>query len=348
MGDDSGTGVAFTRDPSTGENKLLRRVSDERPGRGRGGRHPHAPADRPARRGRPRRLQAARRHPQEARDHYRDMQDIEFTIEKGKLYMLQTRSGKRTARRVKVAVDMAEEGLITKEEAVGRVPAERSTSSSPGLRPDEAIEAEKQAASSPRACRPAPAPPPGRSSFTPRRPRSGPGRARRSSSSASRPAPRTSAAWRVAKGILTTRGGMTSHAAVVARGMGKCCVAGCGDLRINYNAKTLTAGGKTLSEGDWISLERLDRHASTWARSRSSPPRSSRSRTASSTPARAPLRQYNDHEAGGQVPHAGRPHQRRHAARHRGGRQDSAPRASACTAPSTCSSRATASSPCGR
>ena len=123
MGDTSATGVGFTRDPATGENGFLRRISDQRAGRRRGRRHPHAAADFRARKDHARGLsRSCARSPTSLEKHYRDMQDFEFTIEEGKLYMLQTRNGKRTGpAAVRVAVEMVEEGMIDKKEAVLRV-----------------------------------------------------------------------------------------------------------------------------------------------------------------------------------------------------------------------------------
>jgi pyruvate,orthophosphate dikinase len=183
--------------------------------------------------------------------HYRDMQDIEFTVQQNKLYMLQTRSGKRTAAAaLRIAIEMAQEGRISREEAIGRVtPSSLDQLLHPTLDP----EAERTVIA-----RPLPASPGGRpapSCSRRKRSRAGPPAARRRSWCASRPARRTYTACTLARGVLTTRGGMTSHAAVVARGMGRVCVAGCGGIRVDYGAQTLSAGSHLLRAGDWITLD---------------------------------------------------------------------------------------------
>ena len=183
------------------------------------------------------------------------MQDLEFTIERGKLYMLQTRTGKRTgAAAVSIAVEMVDEGLIDEPTAVQRV---EPAAARPAAAPDDRPRGQGQGAARwRRACRPRPARPAARSSSTPTRPRSWPRPARRSSSCASRPRRRTSTAWSPPQAILTARGGMTSHAAVVARGMGKPCVAGAGELRIDYGAGPVHGRRHARSsKGDWITLD---------------------------------------------------------------------------------------------
>jgi len=183
---------------------------------------------------------------------YRDMQDIEFTIERGKLYMLQTRNGKRTtAAAVRIAADMVKEGLISEEEAVLRVtPEELDQLLHPVFDP-KAEAAAKQLAKG-----------------LPASPGAATGRIVFSADDAERWAetgedvilvrietsPEDIGGMAVARGILTARGGMTSHAAVVARGMGKCCVAGAGDCIIDYKSRRMRVGDRTLAEGDWISL----------------------------------------------------------------------------------------------
>ena len=184
-------------------------------------------------------------------NHYRDMQDMEFTIENGKLYMLQTRNGKRTAAAaLKIAVDLVDEGMISEEEAVLRVEPKQLDSLLHPMFDSKALKAAKPigtglAASPGAAC--------GQVVFTLDRVLSGPRRATRSSSCVWRPRRRTSRAWSCSQGILTVRGGMTSHAAVVARGMGTCCVSGCSEIKMREGAFEL--GGKTYTEGDWISLD---------------------------------------------------------------------------------------------
>ena len=177
MGETRATGVAFTRNPSTGENRALRRVPDQRPGRGRGRRHPHAAGADP---GRPRGdgregaldgggaaggvRRVARRRRASSRRHYRDMQDIEFTVERGRLYMLQTRNGKRTAKAaLKIAVDMADEGLITQR---GGGDARRAGLARPAAAPDHRP-GRRARRDRHRACRPRPARRPARSCSPP-------------------------------------------------------------------------------------------------------------------------------------------------------------------------------------
>jgi len=252
MGDDSGTGVAFTRNPATGENKFYGEFLMNAQGEDvvAGIRTP-LPINQLAGKDRKayQQLLGIRK---KLEDHYRDMQDIEFTIEKGTLYMLQTRNGKRTAAAaVKVAVDMMKQGLITEEQAVLRV---EPKSLDQLLHPtfDEKAEARAEQLGK----------------GLPASPGAASGQIVFSAEAAEHLAemgnavilcrietsPEDIGGMNAAKGILTSRGGMTSHAAVVARGMGKCCVAGCGDVVLNYAKKTLKANGKTLNEGDWISL----------------------------------------------------------------------------------------------
>ena len=221
MGDTSATGVAFTRDPSTGESKLLRRVPGQCPGRGRGRRHPHPAGHHRGRAHRVRLRQAGFDGSRDARGvqgarrasttllekHYRDMQDIEFTVERGKLWMLQTRSGKRTAKAaLRIAVELANEGLISENDARA---ARRSGLARPAAASDH--RPRRQA----RRGRDRPAGLAGRShrarSCSPRtrRPSCRP-MAARSSWCASKPAPEDIHGMHAAEGILTTRGGMTS------------------------------------------------------------------------------------------------------------------------------------------
>jgi len=252
MGETSGTGVAFTRDPATGKNLFYGEYLMNAQGEDvvAGIRTPHpikelAKVDRKSYR----QLVAIRSRLEK---HYRDIQDVEFTIEQGKLYMLQTRAGKRTAAAaVKCAVDMHKEGLITEKEAVLRVDPKALDQL---LHPTFDPKAEKSAKTI--------------ATGLPASPGAATGQVVFSAHEAEEMAelgmqvilvrietsPEDIGGMDAAKGILTSRGGMTSHAAVVARGMGKCCVAGCGDCKINYKKKTLTAGGVTLKQGDWISL----------------------------------------------------------------------------------------------
>jgi len=252
MGATSGTGVAFTRDAATGANVFYGEYLMDAQGEDvvAGIRTPHpiktlAKVDRKCYR----QLVAIRT---QLEKHYRDMQDVEFTIERGKLYMLQTRTGKRTAAAaVKIAVDMAKEGLISEKEAVCRVEAKALDQL---LHPTFDPKAEKAAAQIAKGLPASPGAATGKIVFS----------AHEAELEAEmgevvilcrvETSPEDIGGMDAAKGILTSRGGMTSHAAVVARGMGKCCVAGCEGAVINYKTRTLTAGGKTLKEGDWVSL----------------------------------------------------------------------------------------------
>lgn len=251
MGSDSGTGVAFTRNPSTGEKVLYGEYLINAQGEDvvAGIRTPQPIS----------KMQEELPHVFEQfvdiskllEKHYRDMQDLEFTVERGKLYMLQTRSGKRTASAaVKVAVDMLHEGLISKEEALLRVDPDqlnqllhrridpsakldviaKGLPASPGAASGEAVfnadEAEKLGQE-------------GKKVILVR----------------TETTPDDIHGIVAAQGILTSRGGMTSHAAVVARGMGKPCVCGCESLKIDYNAKQFTVGGHVIKEGDLVSID---------------------------------------------------------------------------------------------
>jgi pyruvate,orthophosphate dikinase len=252
MGADSGTGVAFTRNAATGENKFYGEFLMNAQGEDvvAGIRTPEpirdlAKHDRKSYR----QLLAIRK---QLELHYRDMQDLEFTIEKGTLYILQTRSGKRTAAAaVKIAADMVREGLITESEGVLRVDPK---SLDQLLHPTFDPKSEKAAPQIATGLPASPGAATGKIIFT----------AHEAEELAElgedvilvriETSPEDIGGMHVAKGILTSRGGMTSHAAVVARGMGTCCVAGSGECKVDYKKKTLTAGGKTLKQGDWLSL----------------------------------------------------------------------------------------------
>ena len=254
MGDDCGTGVAFTRNPATGENKLYGEYLINAQGEDvvAGVRTPEDIST----------LKEKMPHVYEEfvktteilENHYRDMQDMEFTIENGKLFMLQTRNGKRTAEAaLRIAVEMVEEGKITKEEALMKVEPKaldqllHKTFDSEALK-EATVIATGLAAS----------------------PGAGAGEIYFNADDVTKAfkagkdailvrletSPEDIQGMSDAKGILTVRGGMTSHAAVVARGMGRCCVCGCGELTINEEAKTLTTkAGKVYHEGDTISLD---------------------------------------------------------------------------------------------
>ena len=263
MGDTSATGVAFTRNPSTGENRLYGEFLINAQGEDvvAGIRTPQnltevarveAGSDKPSmEKAMPEAFASFVEISQRLEQHYRDMQDLEFTIERGKLWMLQTRSGKRTAKAaLRIAVDMAAERLITKEEAVLRIDpasldqllhptidpkAERNVigiglPASPGAATGEIVfssdEAEEMRAQN-----------------------------RKAILVRIETSPEEIHGMHAAEGILTTRGGMTSHAAVVARGMGKPCVSGAGTLRVDYRTGTLTAMGQTLRKGDVITID---------------------------------------------------------------------------------------------
>ncbi len=252
MGATSGTGVAFTRNPATGENKFYGEYLMDAQGEDvvAGIRTPHPIVNLNKVDGKSyRQLMKIR---SQLEKHYRDIQDIEFTIERGKLYMLQTRSGKRTAAAaVKIAIDMMKEKLISEKEAVLRVDPK---SLDQLLHPTFDPKAEKSAVKISEGLPASPGAATGKIVFN----------AHEAEIQAEmgepvilcriETSPEDIGGMAAARGILTSRGGMTSHAAVVARGMGKCCVAGAGDVVMNYAKKTLTAGGKTLKEGDWMSL----------------------------------------------------------------------------------------------
>jgi len=253
MGNTSGTGVAFTRNPSTGENKLFGEFLINAQGED---------------------VVAGIRTPQvidELKDalpevyqqfvdvanslevHYKDMQDIEFTVERGKLYMLQTRTGKRTAfAAVKVAVDMVEAGVISKEEALLRVQPSQLDQL---LHPMFAVEALKNATPIAKGLPASPGAASGRVYFHSEDVAHQTNNGVECILVRTETSPEDIEGMVVANGILTARGGMTSHAAVVARGMGKCCVAGCSEISVDEEDKYFQVGDETFREGDWISLD---------------------------------------------------------------------------------------------
>ncbi|MGI6113831.1 MAG: pyruvate, phosphate dikinase [Mahellales bacterium] len=253
MGDDSGTGVAFTRNPSTGEKALFGEYLINAQGEDvvAGIRTPQAIST--LKDIMPDIYNQFDSIAKKLENHYRDMQDIEFTIEKGKLYILQTRNGKRTAvAALKVAVDLVEEGLITKEEAVLRVdPKQLDQLLHPTFEPS-ALKAAKSIAKG-----------------LPASPGAAAGKVYFTANDAVNAAkngepvilvrvetsPEDIEGMHVSRGILTARGGMTSHAAVVARGMGTCCVAGCEAVKVNYDEKYFAVGDIKINEGDFISLD---------------------------------------------------------------------------------------------
>ncbi|HHW70288.1 MAG TPA: pyruvate, phosphate dikinase [Clostridiales bacterium] len=253
MGDDSGTGVAFTRDPSTGENRLYGEYLMNAQGEDvvAGIRTPEPISK--LQEVKPELYKQFVEITQKLEDHYRDMQDIEFTIERGKLYILQTRSGKRTATAaIKIAVDMVNEGKITKEEALLRVePKQLDTLLHPTFNPDALKSAEPIAKGLPAS----PGAATGRIYFSAESAVEASERGEKVILVRVETSPEDIEGMHVAEGILTGRGGMTSHAAVVARGMGRCCVAGCHDIQINEAEKYFIAQGKKYKEGDFISLD---------------------------------------------------------------------------------------------
>jgi pyruvate,orthophosphate dikinase len=252
MGGDSGTGVAFTRNPATGQNKFYGEFLMNAQGEDvvAGIRTPE-PIDQLRRYDAKcyKQLLTIRKR---LEDHYLDMQDIEFTIEKGRLFMLQTRTGKRTAAAaVKIAVDMMREGYITEKQAVCRV---EPKSLDQLLHPTFDPKAEKAAKLIVTGLSASPGAAAGQVVFSAEEAELWAEMGRAVILARIETSPEDIGGMHVAKGILTSRGGMTSHAAVVARGMGKCCVAGCGDCVINYKSKTFAAAGRTIKKGDWISL----------------------------------------------------------------------------------------------
>ena len=254
-GDNSGTGVAFTRDPSTGENKLMGEYLINAQGEDvvAGIRTPSPIAE--LENQMPEVYAQFVEISQKLEKHYRDMQDMEFTIENGKLYMLQTRNGKRTAQAaLKIAVDLVDEGMITEQEAVLRVEPQQLDSL---LHPQFDSAALKAAAVIGKGLPASPGAACGQVVFTAEV-------AKEVVENGTMPkvilvrletSPEDIEGMVAAQGILTVRGGMTSHAAVVARGMGTCCVSGCGEISVDYDAKCFTLAGKTYKEGDWISLD---------------------------------------------------------------------------------------------
>ena len=251
MGDDCATGVAFTRNPSTGEKHLYGEFLINAQGEDvvAGTRTPEPLSELSGQM--PQVYEQFQAICDQLEPHYRDMQDVEFTVQKGKLWMLQTRNGKRTgAAAVQIAVDMAAEGLISQEEALLRVTPDQldqllhptfdeaspkdiiaeGLPASPGAATGQVVfnsaEAETQAAA-------------GQQVILVRQETS----------------PEDIGGMDAAQGILTARGGASSHAALVARGMGKCCVAGCESIAIDYHQELFTANGNTVKKGDWISLD---------------------------------------------------------------------------------------------
>src|SRR5690242_2987462 len=263
MGESSATGVAFTRNPSTGEKKLYGEYLINAQGEDvvAGIRTPQeiteaarkaAGSDKPSmEKALPEAFAALKRIQSTLERHYRDMQDLEFTVEQGKLWMLQTRAGKRTAQAaLRIAVDLAHEKLIDKTEAVKRIdPAALDQLLHPTIDPkaERNIIATGLPASPGAAC--------GEIVFSSGEAEALKSQGRKVILVRVETSPEDIHGMHAAEGILTTRGGMTSHAAVVARGMGKPCVSGAGSLRVDYRAQTLTVGGTVLKKGDILTID---------------------------------------------------------------------------------------------
>lgn len=250
MGEDSGTGVAFTRDPATGEKRFFGEYLPNAQGEDvvAGIRTPYPVSELEKRM--PEVYKQLEEIYKKLENHYKDMQDIEFTVQEGKLYMLQTRSGKRTAKAaVKIAVDMVHEGLIDKKTALLRVePKQLDQLLHPMIDPKAKYEVlAKGLPASPGAAV-------GRVVFTADEAEEWARRGEKVILVRAETSPEDIGGMNVAQGILTSRGGMTSHAAVVARGMGKCCVAGAGDVVVEEEARRFRVGSVVVDEGDWLTL----------------------------------------------------------------------------------------------
>ena len=252
MGDGCGTGVAFTRNPSTGENLFYGEYLMNAQGEDvvAGIRTPRSISELEKEMPDCYRELVAIRHKLES--HYKDMQDIEFTIERGKLYMLQTRNGKRTAAAaVRVAVEMTSEGMIDKKEALRRVTPEQIDQL---LHPTFDPKEEKKAVVLTKGLPASPGAASGAVVFSAEAAEAAASAGKRVILVRIETSAEDIGGMNAAQGILTARGGMTSHAAVVARGMGKCCVAGAGDLGVHYAKGFMTLGKQTVKAGEWISL----------------------------------------------------------------------------------------------
>ena len=253
MGDDCGTGVAFTRDPGTGAKGLFGEFLTNAQGEDvvAGVRTPMHISEMANKF--PEAFEQFKDVCQKLEEHYRDMQDMEFTVEHGKLYMLQTRNGKRTAQAsLKIACDLVDEGMRTEEEAVAMIdPRNLDTLLHPQFDPKalkEATPVGKALGASPgAAC--------GKIVFTAEDAKAWAARKEKVVLVRLETSPDDIEGMKAAQGILTVRGGRTSHAAVVARGMGKCCVSGCSEIVMDEENKKFTLGGKTYHEGDVISLD---------------------------------------------------------------------------------------------
>ena len=254
MGNDCGTGVAFTRNPATGENKLYGEYLINAQGEDvvAGIRTPQPIST--LKEVMPEIYLQFEKIAKILEQHYRDMQDMEFTIEKGKLYMLQTRNGKRTATAaIKIAVDLVKEHMISKEESLLKVEPKQLEQL---LHPNFDMEDLKNAKAIATGLAASPGAGTGKIYFDAKDISLAKKRGEDTILVRLETSPEDIQGMNDANGILTIRGGMTSHAAVVARGMGRCCICGCGDININEELKTITTkDGQTFKEGDYISLD---------------------------------------------------------------------------------------------
>ncbi len=253
MGNTSGTGVAFTRNPSTGEKGIYGEYLINAQGEDvvAGVRTPQPISK--LEEDLPECYKEFMDHAMELENHYRDMQDMEFTIQEGKLYFLQTRNGKRTApAAIKIACDLVDEGKITPEEAVCRIDAK---SLDQLLHPTFDPAALKAGTVIGSALPASPGAAAGKVYFTADEAKAAHEKGERVILVRLETSPEDIEGMHASQGILTVRGGMTSHAAVVARGMGTCCVSGCGEIKINEEEKYFELGGHTYHEGDYISLD---------------------------------------------------------------------------------------------
>ena len=253
MGDDCGTGVAFTRDPATGEKKLMGEFLTNAQGEDvvAGVRTPMPIAQMEEKF--PEAFAQFKNVCKTLEDHYRDMQDMEFTVEHGKLFMLQTRNGKRTAQAaLKIACDLVDEGMRTEQEAVLMIdPRNLDTL----LHPQFDAKALKAATPMGKGLGASPGAACGKIVFTADDAVAWKEKGEKVVLVRLETSPEDITGMKAAQGILTVRGGMTSHAAVVARGMGTCCVSGCGDIKMDEENKKFTLAGKTFVEGDCISID---------------------------------------------------------------------------------------------
>ncbi|MDD6179614.1 MAG: pyruvate, phosphate dikinase [Clostridium sp.] len=253
MGDDCGTGVAFTRDPATGEKKLMGEFLVNAQGEDvvAGVRTPMPIAEMADKF--PEAFDQFKKVCETLENHYRDMQDMEFTVENKKLYMLQTRNGKRTAQAaLKIACDLVDEGMRTEKEAVAMIdPRNLDTL----LHPQFDAKALKAATPMGKGLGASPGAACGKIVFTAEDAEKWAAKGEKVVLVRLETSPEDITGMKVSQGILTVRGGMTSHAAVVARGMGTCCVSGCGDIAMDEANKKFTLAGKEFHEGDYISID---------------------------------------------------------------------------------------------